>query len=141
MNTFLTLAKKIPWWGWVGAAIAVLFLWQSVSGWAATRKLYNMALDNLRHDQSRVIEVLEENEEIYEAEINRLTGELQKVKAAQSVAAEESGRLRRLVREKDAEIDALKKEYANIVIPTDPNALADDFRKRGYKPRTMLPPR
>jgi hypothetical protein len=44
-----------------------------------------------------------------------------------------------LVNEKDTEIGRLKKERDAIVIPTDPNALADEFRKRGYRPRVILP--
>src|SRR3990172_5673589 len=93
MKSILELIKKLPWWMWLAAAVAIFILWQSISGWAAGRKLYNMALDNLRHDQSRVVEVLEENNEMYLKELDRVTHELKQLKQQEAAVRAENQRL------------------------------------------------
>jgi len=135
----LQLAKK--WWIWVALVVFIVIVWQQMSSWAMSRKLYNMALDNLRTDQSRVVETLEENQKMYEAEIIRLSSEVENIRKQRTVAQAESERLRGLVNEKNNEIIALKRERDAIIIPTDPNILTDEFRKRGYSPRVILPSR
>jgi hypothetical protein len=120
----IAILKKIPWWGWVALAIATLFLWQSLSGWAATRKLYNMALDNLRVDQSRVVEVLEGALADREKELANLYGELERLKVQQTQAKAETERLRGKIRE-------LQAQRENIIVPGDPDRLVDELRKRG----------
>lgn len=130
----LSLIKKIPWWFWAGIFIFILLVWQGLSGWAMSRKLYNMALDNLRHDRSRVIEVLEENMATYEKEIFRITTELEANKKQQAVARAENERLKGLINEKDSQIWALWKERENWIPPADPDALMDELRKRGLRP-------
>lgn len=141
MTTFLSIIKRVPWWAWVAIAVAIFFIVNQVSGNVYSRKLWNMVADQIREDQSRVVETLQENQKMYETEINRLQVELQTVKQQQAVARAETEKLRGLVREKDGQILALKRERELIVVPTDPNALLDEFRKRGYKPRIMLPSR
>ncbi len=133
------MIRKIPWWAWIAAFVFILFLWQQLSGWAMSRKLYNMALDNLRTDQSRIVKTFEENQKMYEEEINRLNSQLDIIQKQKAIAQMESERLRGLVHEKDVQILALQKEREIIVVPADPNILADEFRKRGYQPRVMFP--
>jgi hypothetical protein len=120
----LTFIKKIPLWMWLVLAIGILFLWQSLSGWAATRKLYDMALDNLRIDQSRVVEVLEGALAEREKELANLYGELERLKVQQTQARAETERLRGKIRE-------LQAQRENIIVPGDPDRLVDELRKRG----------
>jgi len=141
MNTFLNLLKKIPWWGWIAIAIAILFLVNYISARALNRSLFNMALDQLREDKTTIVENLKKEQEKDRQAIAELESEVRDVEQKRIAAEAESLRLARLVNEKNAEIKKLKKERDAIVVPTDPNALADEFRKRGYKPRVILPPK
>jgi hypothetical protein len=68
-----------------------------------------------------------------------LQSQVKDVQQKRAVAEAESKRLARLVNEKNDEIIRLKKERDAIVIPADINALADEFRKRGYRPRVVFP--
>jgi hypothetical protein len=122
----LNFLKKLPWWTWLAAAIAIFILWQSISGWAASRKLYTMALDNLREDQSNVVRVLEENAKIYESELMRVTRELEALKQRQVAVRAENQRLAGRVYE-------LEREREAIIVPNDPNQIVDGFRSLGFK--------
>ncbi len=137
----LSILKKIPWWEWAAAAVALLYAVNVATGSVYTRKLWNMAADQIREDQGSVVRTLEENQKMYEQEITRLQAELQTVKQQQASARAETERLRGLVRDKDNEIVALKKERELIVVPADPDALVGEFRRLGYKPRIVLPSR
>ena len=124
MKSILELIKKLPWWMWLAAAVAIFILWQSISGWAAGRKLYNMALDNLRHDQSRVVEVLEENNEMYLKELDRVTHELEQLKQQQAAVRAENQRLAGRIYE-------LERERETLVISSDPDSIVSGLRKLG----------
>lgn len=141
MNTFLNLIKKIPWWAWIGIAVAIFFLVNYASSLALNRSLFNMALDQLREDKTAIVENLQRDSEEKARAIAELQGQVKDVQRKRIAAEVESQRLARLVNEKNTEIALLKKERDAIVVPTDPNALADEFRNRGYKPRVVFPPR
>lgn len=121
---------RVPWWGWVAIALTVLLLWSWASGGVGS--LYRQVLDQLREDQSQVVTTLEQNLKTYEAEIGKLNDELAKVKSLQSVARAETERLKGVVREKDGEILALKKERETIVVSRDPNSLVNELHRMGY---------
>jgi len=137
----MTFLKKVPWWGWVAIVIAILFLINYVSSRALNRSLFNMALDQLREDKTAIVEKLKQDQTEKAKVITDLQDKVKDVQRKRIAAEAESKRLARLVNEKNTEIDLLKKERDRIVIPTDPNALADEFRKRGYRPRVILPSR
>lgn len=118
------LIKKIPWWGWAVLAIAILFFWQSLSGWAYSKKLYDMALDNLRSDQSKVIKVLEENQTMYEQEIQKLEVELESIKSQQEIVKAENERLK-------GKVSELQSRRENIIISSDPDILVNDLHRLG----------
>ena len=120
----LGFLKKIPWWAWLALAIAILFLWQSFSGWAATRKLYDMALDNLRQDQSRIVRILSETITEREKELAGLYEELDRIKAQQIQARAETEKLKGRIRE-------LQAQRENIVVPGDPDRIVDELRRHG----------
>lgn len=100
-----------------------------------------MALDQLREDKTTIVEKLKKDQKEKAKDILDLQNKVKDVQQKRVSAEAESKRLARLVNEKDIEIIFLKKERDAIVIPTDPNALADEFRKRGYKPRVVFPVR
>ena len=128
----LSILRKVPWWGWVGLALAIFFFANWVSGSVYSGKLWNMVADQIRVDQSRIIEVKEENEKIYEAEILRLQKEVDVIKTQKLAAQVETERLKGLVREKDGEILALKKEREAIVVSTDPRELVGELHRMGF---------
>ena len=139
MNTFLSILKKIPLWGWIAIAIAILFLANYASSRVLNRSLFNLALDQLREDKTAIVEKLKQDQVEKARAITDLESKVKDVQRKRAAAEAESKRLARLVNEKDTEIGRLKDERDRIVIPTDPNALADEFRKRGYRPRVVFP--
>jgi seryl-tRNA synthetase len=120
----ISILKKIPWWGWVTLAIAIFFLWQSLSGWAASRKLYDMALDNLRVDQSKIVETLGGIITERERELATIYEELDRVKQQQAQARAETEKLKGKIRE-------LQAQRENILVPEDPDRLVDELRRFG----------
>lgn len=135
------MIKKIPLWGWITIAIAILFLVNYISSRALNRSLFNLALDQIREDKTAIVERLKQDQKEKAQAIVELQSQVKDVQRKRAVAEAESKRLVRLVNEKNDEIIRLKKERDAIVIPADINTLADEFRKRGYRPRVIVPPR
>jgi chromosome segregation ATPase len=133
MNTFLSILKKFPWWFWVGIVVLILVVWQLASGGSASRKLYQMALDNLREDQTNIINQKEEWIKTCEAEIARLEEErerIQKEKAnIQRRASESAAEVARL----KGRIGELQTQLQSIIISDDPDRIIDDLHKFGLK--------
>ena len=135
------MVKKIPWWGWGVIAILTLLIINFASSRALNRSLFNMALDQLREDKTAIVDRLKKDQEQSAKAIAELQNQVKGVQEKRAIAEAESKRLARLVNEKNAEIFKLKKERDAVVIPDDLNALADEFRKRGYRPRVIFPAR
>lgn len=133
MNTFLNLLKKIPWWGWIAIAIAILFLVNYISSRALNRSLFNLALDQLREDKTAIVERLSKDKEQGDKTIAELQNQVKNVQQRRAAAEAESKRLARLVNEKNNEIIRLKAERDAIVIPTDPDKIVEDLRGLGLK--------
>jgi peptidoglycan hydrolase CwlO-like protein len=115
----------------VSCSLAV-FLAGHFSG--ANSKAYNMLLDTLRADQSRVVKVLSDSLSQSEQEIAALQdakAQLQKEKATLQKKADESSAK---VIQLNGEIDALNKKYKDYIAPSDPAAIIDDLRKLGIGP-------
>ena len=135
------MVKKIPWWGWGAIAILTLLIINFALSRALNRSLFNMALDQLREDKTAIVDRLKKDQEQSAKAIAELQNQVKGVQEKRAIAEAESKRLARLVNEKNAEIFKLKKERDAVVIPDDLNALADEFRKRGYRPRVIFPAR
>lgn len=135
------MLKKIPWWGWIVGIVAFFFLINYASSLTLSRSLFNQALDQIREYKTAIVERLKQDQGEKANTITKLQNQVRDVQRKRVAAEAESKRLAGLVDEKNKEIIALKKEREAIVIPIDPNALADEFRKRGYKPRVILPAR
>jgi len=129
----IAFLKKMPLWLWVIVALAILLLINQVSAWTTNRSLFNLALDQIRTDQTQVIEVLEHNMQAYEAEIKRLIDEVNTVRQRQSVVRAENERLKGLINQQEAEIIALRRERENIIVSTDPDALVNDLHGLGFR--------
>jgi len=122
----MSFIKKIPWFVWVGLIIAILFLWQNLSGYAYSNKLWNMVKDQIVADEKRIIEDLEKD---------NLAN--QKEKEGLYQALRESENKRHLVEQENARLKARDQELTdaiqNITVPTDPDALVDLLHKLGLK--------
>jgi len=59
IQKLLTFAKGLPWWGWVLVGLAVLYLFNMVSGSIYTRKLWNMIRDQIVQEDKAIQEELE----------------------------------------------------------------------------------
>ena len=127
------LLRKVPWWGWAGLAVAILFFANWVSGSVYSGKLWNMVADQIRTDQSRIVETLEQTVTEREKELAALQDELSEIQRQEQAAEAETGRLKGLIREKDGEILALKKEREAIIVSTDPRELVDELHRMGYR--------
>jgi peptidoglycan hydrolase CwlO-like protein len=127
----IAFLKRVPWWAWAVVLIVIVLIWQNLTGWAAARQVYTQALDNLRADQTRVVEALQENQKMYEAEIVRLQSEkerLQKEKVAiQKQAIESAVEVSRL----KGKIGELQTQLQNIIVSDNPDLILDDLRRMG----------
>lgn len=132
MNSLLSFMKKMPLWLWVIVALAILLLVNQISASIGNRSMFNLVLDQIRTDQTQVVQTLEQNMKGYEAEIQRLTGEIDIVRKGQSIVRAENERLRGVVSEREAEIVALRRERENIIVSTDPDALVNDLHGLGF---------
>jgi len=129
----MSIIRKIPWWGWVGAVIIIVVVWQSFSGWAMSRRLYNVAIDQLREDQSSIVQQKDEWIRAREKQILDFQGEIDKIrsekvseraKAAESAA--EVVRLREKIYELQFKID-------HIIVSNDPDRIIDSLRRQGIR--------
>jgi peptidoglycan hydrolase CwlO-like protein len=133
MNTFLSILKKIPFWGWVAIAISILFLVNYASSRALNRSLFNMALDQLRKDQSQIVREKDEWIKTCEKQILDLRDDIEKVQKEKAIerarAAESAAEVVRL----KGRINALQVQIDNIVVSHDPDAVLDSLRKQGIR--------
>jgi hypothetical protein len=135
----MTILKKIPLWGWLCLVLAALLVWQAMSGWAMAGKLYKQALDTLREDKTAIVERQQQALEETQKNLSEVQLKLETVRQQMAQAKAESLRLKGLVDAKDIQILALQKERDEIIISGDINVVADEFRRRGYKPRIVIP--
>jgi len=133
MNTFRSILKKVPWWGWIAIAIAILFLVNYASSRALNRSLFNMALDQLREDQGQVIQRKDEWIKTCEDQILDLQKDVEKVQKEKAIerarAAESAAEVVRL----KGRIDELQFKIDNIVVSNDPDIVLDSLRKQGIR--------
>ncbi len=131
MNTLLQLAKRIPWWGWIIGIVIILLLWQSLSSWAMSRKLYNMALDNLRQDQSQIIKDKDEWIKSCEEEIGQLVEEKTKIEEKKAVLEKKDIALTAEITRLIGSNNELQNRLNNIITSDDPDRLLEDLQRRG----------
>jgi len=117
---------KIPWkMILIGTGcLFILLLVGSLTG--ANQKLLDLARDQLKSDQARVVEVQGENQKWYEETIASLNEQLETTK-------KKIGILEITINDKDGEILALRNERGRIVTSSDPDSIVDDLRQLGYR--------
>jgi hypothetical protein len=118
------------WWFWVAIAVVIFVIWQGVTGAALTSKMWNMVKDQIVTDQTRVVQIKEEQEKWYESEIAKrdvLIAQIRKDKAtlaAGKVASEaEVARLKGRVSE-------LEDEIGKIIVGNDPDTVLKSLQRR-----------
>jgi uncharacterized protein Yka (UPF0111/DUF47 family) len=130
MNTVLKFLKKFQWWPWIIAIVLAILFWQHVSGWSVSRKLFNMALDQFRADQTRIVEQKDEWIKTCEDEIGRLEAEQERLKKEKAAVQQRANQSAAEVARLEGENDALHKRLREIIIPDDPDRIVDNLRKR-----------
>lgn len=130
MNTFLNLLKKFPWWVWVALVVGIIVIWQIATAGAMANKLYKMALNQLRQDQTNIIKEKDEWIKTCEDQIAKLAEEKAAIQKQKAAAQQEANRSAAEVARLKGENDALRIALQNIVVPTDPDKLIDGLRKR-----------
>jgi hypothetical protein len=118
------------WWFWVAIAVVIFVIWQGVTGAALTSKMWNMVKDQIVTDQTRLVQIKEEQEKWYESEIAKrdvLIAQIRKDKAtlaAGKVASEaEVARLKGRVSE-------LEDEIGKIIVGNDPDTVLKSLQRR-----------
>lgn len=117
---FIKLHWKLILFG-IGALVVLIWI-GSVTG--MNSKLYDMALNNLRQDQGKIVKTLEGIVTEREKELASVYEQLDRVKQQQAMASAESERLRGKIRD-------LQNQRENIIVPVDADSLVIDFRQRG----------
>jgi chromosome segregation ATPase len=139
MNTFLSFVKKMPFWFWIALAVFIFLAWQSLSGWAMSRKLYKMALNNLRQDQTQIIKEKDAWIKTCEDEIKQLAIEKERIQKEKAAVQQQANQSAAEVARLKGENNALRKQIRDIIIPDDPDRIIDDLRKRFPTIRKIQP--
>lgn len=133
MNTFLGFLKKVPWWGWGIIILSIFLIINFASSRTLNQSLFSMALDQLRKDQTEIVQQRDDWIATCEKQILDLQKDVERVqkeKAIEKVRATQSAA--EVVRLK-GRIDALQDQINNIVVSNDPDIVLDSLRKQGIR--------
>ena len=133
MNTFLNLLKKIPWWGWIAIAIAILFLVNYVSARVLNRSLFNLALDQLRKDQSQIVQQKTEEAKAFKKRVLDLQNEVKKIQQEKAIEKAKAIASAAEVTRLKGRINDLQDQIDKILISNDPDVILDDLRRLGIR--------
>lgn len=118
------LFKKIPLWGWVFIILILLILSNMGSSYFYKKNLWNLFMDQIRTDQSKIIKTLEENMQYYEKEIMRLQQELENNLKQQAKIRAENETLKEKINE-------LQNQRQVISVPSDADGIVDELHRLG----------
>ena len=135
MNMLLSLAKKLPWWGWTLIALAILYLFNVASGSIYTRKMWNMIHDQIAAEDRVIQEELEKEVNRLDQREKELIQENTRIKKQLAAAQQEKQVLLGRLHEVETQLSAVP---SNLPPSTDLDGLADHFKRRGYSP-VVLP--
>jgi hypothetical protein len=122
--------KSLPWWVWIIAIVGVVIIWQGLSGWSTSRKLYNMMLGDIKKDESQVIKEKDAWIKTCEDEILQIKEEKDKIAQEKIIAQKDAANSKAKVARLEGENDALRIKIRNVVVPDDPDRIIDGLRKR-----------
>ncbi len=117
IQKLLTFAKGLPWWAWVSAGLAVLYLFNVASGSIYSRKLWNMLHDQIVQEDKAVQEELEKEVTRLDQREKELIQENARIKQQLASAQEE----KRVLLGRLHEIET--QQVANPIIPVIPNSI------------------
>jgi len=116
----------------IGIGILVLLVWiGSITG--TNIKLYNMMLDNLRKDESRIVKDREEWIKSCEDEIAKLSTEKEQIKKEKITLEVKNGKL---VTERDGykeKIRELQVARETIIVPSNIDSIVVEYHKLGFR--------
>ena len=135
MSVLLSLFKKLPWWGWALIALAILYLFNLASGSVYTRKMWNMVHDQIAAEDKVIQEQLQSEVTRLDQREKELIHENSRIKKQLASAQEEKRMLMGRLHEIETQLNAIG---SNLPDSSDPNGLAERFKKRGYIP-VVLP--
>jgi dsDNA-specific endonuclease/ATPase MutS2 len=114
-------------WKWILLAIGVLFVVVIIAQATGTnRKLWKMVKDSITQDQEKIIETLAKDNDQLKKERSEVYADLEKVRKERDAAKIKS-------KQWEGKYNALKQDFANIVIPTDPDAIVNELHALGLK--------
>ena len=135
IQKLLTVAKGLPWWAWVLAVLAVLYLFNVASGSIYTRKLWTILHDQIAQEDKVIQEELEKEVIRLDQREKELIQENARIKQQLASAQEEKRMLLGRLHEIETQLNAVA---SNLPPSTDLDGLAERFKKRGYSP-VVLP--
>jgi predicted nuclease with TOPRIM domain len=129
MERVLKFIKLFPWWFWVLVVIGLIFLWQALSGWAMSKKYFDLAVQGLRTEQAQIIKDKDEWIKTMEAEIKDKQAEIDQIKKEKAaLQIDRTNSAAEVVRLKRSN-DDLKRQIREIIVSDDPDRIIDDLRK------------
>ena len=117
------------WWFWITAFVIILLVWQQMSGWSMSRRLYNMALDQLRKDQTVVVENLNEALKISRVEKEKIKKEIIQIQKEKELWKQKSLQYEKENLRLKGEVDDLEFKLHQIIVSSDPATLIIDINK------------
>jgi len=114
-------------WKWILLAIGVLFVVIIIAQATGTNaKLWKMIKESIVADQQEIIATLETENEKLENERIGLYADLDRIQKERDAAKVKS-------KQWEAKYNGLKADFANIIVPSDPDAIVNELRSTGLK--------
>lgn len=126
------------WWVWIAGIIVILLVWQGFSGWAMSRKLYTMALDNLRKDQTTIVEQQKQDIETFKQKVSDLQKEVIQVQKEKSVYKSQAIASANEVIQLKGKVNDLQNQIDNIRISDNPDSILLDLQRQGIRIRRRV---
>lgn len=112
---------------WALLGIGLIFVLVVIAQATGTNvKLWKIIKESITHEQQVIIETLEQANEELEKERTEIYAEIEKVRKERDLAKVKS-------KEWEEKYNALKVDFANIIIPSDPDAIVNELRALGLR--------
>ena len=114
-------------WKWILLAICVLFIVVIIAQATGTNaKLWKMIKESIVADQQAIIDTLETDKKKLEDERLGLYADLDRIQKERDAAKLKS-------KQWEAKYNGLKADFANIVVPSNPDAIVNELHSIGLK--------
>ena len=115
---------------WIIAAAAIFFIWQWATGAAFTNKMWKMVKDQITDDQSRIIEIKNEQEKWYEEEIAKRDAQIEQIKKEKAAITARDAESRARIIQLEGKVKDLEDQIANITVSSDPDGVVKSLQRR-----------